>query len=111
MMKIKLYNTNEYDIMAYTTLAPWEYNITEKADEVMIMEIESRYVNEDIFIDLDNMDIEYEIISTDKEDDFYSSLEALRESIAKLSEGIAVSSTTYTDALKAFTEGVKRRGE
>lgn len=112
-MKIKFCNADEDTIIAKTMLAPWHYTkINNK--EIMILDIHPSYINEALFIDLDEANIDYQIISDDEEDAFYSALEALRESIAKINESIGtsvMSSTIYTDALKAFEEEVEDYGE
>lgn len=113
-MLIKFYNTDENAIIAKTMLAPWDYYIKEKACGMMIVDIYSSCVNEALFIDLDEANIDYQIISDNEERAFDSALETLRESIAKLSKTIEKSfviSTAYADALKTITEEVEDCGE
>lgn len=111
-MKIKFYNIDEDTIIRNTMLAPWDYDIKTDTSEVTILDIHPSCVNETLFIDLDEANINYEIMCDGKEPDYASALEALRESIATISESLraSMSSTTY-DALKAFAEGVKGCGE
>ena len=104
-MKIKFYNVEEDTIIAKTMLAPWDYTKID-TKEIMVLDIHPSCVNEALFIDLDEANIDYEIMSAEA-GAFESSLKALRDSIAKISASIEtsfVSSTAYADALKAFTE-------
>lgn len=112
-MKIKFYNIDEDTIIRKTMLAPWDYDIQTNTKEVMVLDIHPSCVNEALFTDLDEANINYEIMSAEAVA-FESSLKALRESIAKISKGIETSFTSsavYSDALKAFAEGVKSCGE
>ena len=116
-MKIKFYNISEDTITAKTMLAPWDYDIKTDTSEVMVLDIHPSCVNEALFIDLDEANINYEIMSAEAVA-FESSLKALRDSIAKISASIEtsfVSSTACTDALKslskALSKGVEDCGE